>query len=231
MPIPRVQNQSLSCSVIIFGDEGSKVTFDIVMATFGTVGAFEEGVDTWERYADRLSQYFEANEITEDARKRAILNSVVGAKTYATFCKIMFPKKPTECSCKEICDEMQQHVRPVTSKICERAKFFNRLRLPGESVSQYAAELKGLAEKCDYNADHLKQNLRDRYVSGLQDERLMQSLLNQGDDLTFTRAVELANTLVLAKEQAKSLTQTQPQDSSQTGAESSSVHKVTQGQR
>ena len=68
-------------------------------------------------------------------------------------------------------------------------------------------------------------------MSGLQDERLMQSFLNQGDDLTFTRAVELANTLVLAKEQAKSLAQTQPQDSSQTGAESSSVHKVTQGQR
>ena len=67
-------------------------------------------------------------------------------------------------------------------------------------------------------------------MSGLQDERLMQSLLNQGD-FTFTRAVELANTLVLAKEQAKSLTQTQPQDSSQTGAESSAVHKVTQGQR
>ena len=38
------------------------------MATFGTVGAFDEGVDTWESYVDRLSQYFEANEITEDAR-------------------------------------------------------------------------------------------------------------------------------------------------------------------
>ena len=146
MPIPRVQNQSLSCSVIIFGDEGSKVTFDIVVATFRTVGAFDEGVDTWERYTDRLSQYFEVNEITEDARKCAILNNVVGAKTYATFCKIMFPKKPTECSYKEICDEMQQHVIPVTNKICEKSKFFSRRRLPGESVSQYAAELKGLAE-------------------------------------------------------------------------------------
>ena len=64
----KYKNQCLPCSVIIFGDEGSKVTFDVVMATFGTVGAFNEGVDTWERYVDRLSQYFEANEITEDAR-------------------------------------------------------------------------------------------------------------------------------------------------------------------
>ena len=62
------------------------------MAMFGTVGAFDEGVDTWERYADRLSQFFEANEITEDAQKCAILNSVVGATTICNFLQNNVPE-------------------------------------------------------------------------------------------------------------------------------------------
>ena len=113
------------------------------MATFGFIGEFDPSKgEIWERYIDRLSQYFEANAITDNDRKRAILNSVVGPTTYGTFCKILFPKKPTDCSFQEISDAMKTHSVPVTSVIVERCKFFNRVRQRGESVSVFAAELK-----------------------------------------------------------------------------------------
>ena len=42
------------------------------MATIGKVEPFQIGVDNWEQYTERLEQYFAANSITEEAKKRAV---------------------------------------------------------------------------------------------------------------------------------------------------------------
>lgn len=175
------------------------------MATYGTIGEFNvTGTETWGRYIDRLGQYFEANEITEDGRKRAILNSVVGPATYELFCKILAPNKPTESSFEEITDAMEKHVIPTTSIIVERSKFNTRVQKPGESISTFAADLRGQAQKAKLPAT-LDETLRDRFVVGLTDERINRHLLSQGDKLTFSRALELAHTMELATQHAKEL--------------------------
>jgi hypothetical protein len=62
--------------------------------------------------------------------------------------------------------------------------------------------------------------LRDRFVSGVRDERLVKCLLTQPEDkLTFTKAVELAKTYTQAEEHAKEMNM-----NSGTAA-SASVHK------
>ena len=69
------------------------------MATYGTIGEFiVTGTETWARYIDSLGQYFEANQITDGGRKRAILNSVVGPTTYELLCKLLAQNKPTKSS-------------------------------------------------------------------------------------------------------------------------------------
>ena len=98
------------------------------MATFGSIGVFTESNESWENYTDRLDQYFEANEITDDGRQRAILISVVGPETYQLIARLLAPKKPKEATLKEIYDAMQEHTCPKPSAIVERTKFYNSSR-------------------------------------------------------------------------------------------------------
>ena len=46
------------------------------MATYGNVGEFKESEESWTQYAERLKQYFAANEIKDAKKQRAILLSV-----------------------------------------------------------------------------------------------------------------------------------------------------------
>lgn len=51
------------------------------MALIGKIEEYNEN-DSWIEYTERLEQYFAANEITDNSKKRAVLLSVCGAKTY-----------------------------------------------------------------------------------------------------------------------------------------------------
>ena len=64
------------------------------------------------------------------------------------------------------------------------------MRAPGESVATYVAELRRLAEFCNYG-DSLKKMLRDRLVVGVNHERIQERLLAE-KDLTFERALDIA---------------------------------------
>ena len=67
------------------------------MATFGNVGEFKESEESWTQYAERLEQYFVANEIKDEKKQRAILLSVCGSKTYGLIRDLLQPKKPGRC--------------------------------------------------------------------------------------------------------------------------------------
>ena len=54
------------------------------MATFSKIGEFNAGSEEWSQYVERIGHFFEANGITEERKKRAVLLSVVG---YMYVCK------------------------------------------------------------------------------------------------------------------------------------------------
>ena len=49
------------------------------MAKHGTIGPFRGNANNWSAYTESLEQYFVANDVTEDAKKRAILLSACNA--------------------------------------------------------------------------------------------------------------------------------------------------------
>ena len=63
-------------------------------AVFGTVTEFVEGVEEWPQYVDRLEQFFAANGFEVEGKKRSILLSVVGARTYQFLTSLVAPEKP-----------------------------------------------------------------------------------------------------------------------------------------
>ena len=95
------------------GDEDKNLQH--IMATHGTIGAFEPSNKTWVSYAERLEQYFVANDVDAADKKRAILLSVCGATTYQLIRNLVAPAKPTSKSFDELVKLVKEHHQPPPS--------------------------------------------------------------------------------------------------------------------
>jgi hypothetical protein len=59
--------------------------------------AFDETIEPWSSYVERLGQYFKANKV-DDSLKVASLLSLIGGKTYNLLRTLTSPTKPAEGS-------------------------------------------------------------------------------------------------------------------------------------
>ena len=66
----------------------------------------------------------------------------------------------------------------------------SRVRQPGETVTDFVAELRRLAEDCNFDST-LERMLQDIIVCGINDDAIQKKLLAE-EKLTCKRAVELA---------------------------------------
>ncbi|XP_049325965.1 uncharacterized protein LOC125785828 [Astyanax mexicanus] len=172
-------------------------------AMVGTLTRFDNGNQSWEEYCEVLSHFFEANEITDAAKKRAILLSSVGSQAYGLMRNLLSPTKPGEKTYDELVELLKEHYNPKPSEIVQRFKFNSRNRKPKESVSEYVAVLRELAQHCNYG-DKLTEMLRDRLVCGIEDDRMQRRLLAEAE-LTYDKALKLAQAIETAsKGQSKS---------------------------
>ena len=179
------------------------------MATHGQIGEFNSQQELWISYAERLEEYFIANEIESANRKKAILLSVVGAETYQLIRSLVAPAKPKEKSFEDLVKVVQEHHQPIPSAIVQRYKFNSHTQKPGESIATFIAELRRLAKHCQFDQT-LDEMLRDRLVCGIADSRVQRRLLAE-PDLT---ALELAQAQEMAEKGMQQLQQQRPQPSS-----------------
>ena len=192
------------------------------MATFGSINEFSDDED-WLQYTERLEHYFVANDI-DDAKKKAILLSVCGSKTYSLIRNLTAPEKPGDKTYKEIVDIVKQHCNPQPSEIVQRYRFHTRRRKPTESVSEYVAELRKLSEFCNFGII-LEDMLRDRLVCGINDDRIQRRMLAE-PNLKFPKALELA---LAAETAAKNTADIQSASgSSMNNAQNAGEHQVSQ---
>ncbi len=103
----------------------------------------------------------------------------------------------------ELTDTLQQHYSPAPSEIVERFKFYSRSRRAGESVADFLAQMRSLAQHCNYGAS-LDTMLRDRLVCGINEDSIQKRLLAE-PNLTYKKAVELARGLETADRNAQLL--------------------------
>ena len=104
------------------------------MATFGKINEFVPG-GNWENYCERFEQYYLANNIDNEDRKRAILLASCGENTYTLMKNLCSPQKPSEKSFGElITKKLQDHLSPKSLTIAERFKFYLRRQQENETV-------------------------------------------------------------------------------------------------
>ncbi|CAH0724893.1 unnamed protein product, partial [Brenthis ino] len=146
-------------------------------------------------YIERFEMFLECNKI-EAARWKAVFLSVIGPKLFSLLKNLCTPVAPRERTYEELKKNLMNHLEPKPNVITERYKFGQRCQMSGESINTYLAELKKLSLYCNYG-ENLTEQIRDKFISGLNNEKIKQKLLNESEvtlEKAYNIAVQLENT-------------------------------------
>jgi transposase InsO family protein len=156
----------------------------------------------WQREATRdWQERFEAlgraKGVTDNALDHAnptskmndLFLTYVGKDAYSQIKSLVAPRLPHELTYADIKAAIKTHLQPKTIEIAERYKF-HMIRQNNTAVATFVSNLRRAAETCNF-AGQLENNLRDRFVVGLDDESVVRKLLLE-DKLTLDKAVNAA---------------------------------------
>ena len=138
---------------------------------------------------------------------------------------LAFPDQLNDFTFAQLVEKVKVHREPKASIIVRRFQFNSRTCSLDESVADYVAALRRLAEHCGFN-NMLEEMLRDRVVCGINNSAIQKRLLAESD-LTLTKAIAVAQAAEIADTGVREL------QSSTTGAsggfpkEEKSLHKFT----
>lgn len=168
--------------------------------TIGNIEQFDESVSEWITYEQRISSYFAVNAIPKELQVHAFI-TLIGPKTYRLLRDLVAPAEPTAKSIEELKEVLRGHLSPKPSVIAERAKFHARRQKDSETISDFVAALKHLAQTCKFGTN-LDETMRDRFVTGLQRVDIQKCLFAEDESLTFKKAVDKALSLEQASRNA-----------------------------
>ena len=194
-------------------------------ADFGKIEEFSSNNEDWSNYVERLNHFFKANSIPTNQQKQSMFLSVFGPSTYKLLRSLVSPEKPGDKSFKDLVKKLTDHFNPTPSEIVQCFKFHGRFRQTGESIAAYVAELRALAEFCNFGAT-LEDMLREQLVWGIKNDSMQQRLL-QESTLKYKKALELAQGLETAAQNVLTLKNPKQEAESPTPSpQSQDVHKV-----
>ena len=140
-------------------------------------------------YSERFENFLIANKIVEEELKRATFLATIGQPAYKLL-RSLCQNDTKNKSFEQLVALLRNHLQPAPNMIAERYKFYKRDRKTGETVSAYIAELRRLSEHCKFG-ELLNDYLRDKFVCGLNSERVQQKLLSM-KELTLEKALDIA---------------------------------------
>ena len=190
---------------------------------FGNLEPFHPGPNSsFTSYVDRVKIYFRANGVNEPDRQRDIFLTVIGSCCFDRVADLLAPQSPGDATFDALVDLLKTHYDPKPSKRVQRFHFNNRAQGPHESIAAYIAELRRLAQYCEFGTQ-LEDMLCDRLVIGVRDDVLRRKLMTQSDT-SFKKAQEIAIAHETAVRDAGTVAVTRPTGTSE-------VHSVSHQHR
>ncbi|XP_060071980.1 uncharacterized protein K02A2.6-like [Ylistrum balloti] len=132
----------------------------------GEIDSFDESVESWRSYQERMEQYFAASKVG-DNKKVPVLLSIIGGKCYTILRDLAAPNVPGTKTYKELVDILKAHYDPKPLQIAERFRFHKRDQRAGENVRDFNAAIRKLSQECGFG-QVLDEALRDRFVCGFR---------------------------------------------------------------
>lgn len=168
-------------------------------------------------YEDRVRQFIKVNKIKDDALTPLFI-TIVGAEVQELLMSLTVPDLPSSKKFEELMDLLREHFAPKANKRAERYKFNRAKQEDGESIKEFIIRLKTLAQTCEfgdfipssepaaiqtYKTKILDEALCDKFIIGLRNEKVQQSLLNE-NNLSFEEYVKKALNIELSQKTSQS---------------------------
>ena len=176
-------------------------------AQFRTLKEFYPDFESVKVYPERVQLYFEANEVPEDKQVPILLSSI-GSSTYMLLSDLLAPAVPKSKTLAEISVVVWRHYEPKRAVIAERFHFHKHDQAIGECIAEYNTALCRLATHCKFKG-YLEDALCNRFVCGLRNKAMQQWLFGEAE-LTYSKAMELAEAIEAGEKTACSFKGTEP---------------------
>ena len=147
----------------------------LLNAPIGKIDEFDHEKEHWTAYQERMELFFQANAVA-NGRKLAVFLKLIGPKTYGLLRNLVAPEKPAGKTLQVLERELSAYYAPKSLAIAERFKFLGRRQQANEAVLEFMAQLRKMAEHCDFGAT-LGESLQDSFVRGLRSETAQKKLL------------------------------------------------------
>ena len=99
----------------------------------------------------------------------------------------------------------KSYCKPKSNKIYSRYVFKSRVQEADEPFEQFVTDLKLLIKECGYDQTFHDYMIRDHIVFGIKSSKVREKMINEGDDLTLEKCMNLARTHELSKKQLKTM--------------------------
>ena len=135
------------------------------------LGAFNSRKDDWNSWSRRLKQWLMLSSYAigddAEAKKRAAFCTYIDSATFKLLCNRCALSKPEEVTFKQLQSKLDGQFGMKKLVLAQRYQFYSYKQLEGQSLSDYIAELRHLAATCNWLAERLEDNIRDKFVMGL----------------------------------------------------------------
>ncbi|XP_075526654.1 uncharacterized protein LOC142558400 [Dermacentor variabilis] len=166
------------------------------MAAHAGQPGFDETEHSWDAYQVRLQSYFEAYDIVDSKKRRALLTAALSTATVGIITVRCAPAKIQDLTYEKLLELLAEHFAPQGNEIAESYKFFTRCQRPDESTKDFIAEIRKRACSCNFG-EARDRMLRDRLVCGLRDAGVRGKLLAK-PSLTLKEAEDIALAVEMA---------------------------------
>ncbi|XP_070387200.1 uncharacterized protein [Dermacentor albipictus] len=160
------------------------------MAAHAGPPGFDETEDSWDAYQVRLQSYFEAYDIVDSKKRRALLTAALSTATVGIITVRCAPAKIQDLTYEKLLELLAEHFAPQGNEIAESYKFFTRCQRPDESTKDFIVEIRKKACSCNFG-EARDRMLRDRLVCGLRDAGVRRKLLAR-PSLTLKEVEDIA---------------------------------------
>ena len=182
------------------------------MVSPSQIEMFDPKKDEWDSWSRRFDQWLSispyATGENADTKKRAAFCTSIGSETFKLLCTLCAPAKPEECTYETLKTKLNSQFGVKKLVLAERYRFYVYKQQDKQSLSEYLAELRRLASTCQWSEEYLADNLRDKFVMGLRNERLLQQLLTQDHTKSLDDLFQLAITFEAAERETVQRSQT-----------------------
>lgn len=137
-----------------------------------------------------------------DDKKKASFLALLSATTFQLLKNLIFPETFDTRNYAQLKAALVGHLRPAPLRIPSRHELCSRKQREGENIPDYMAALRALAIPCGYNADVLKEILKDIFVAGIRSKSSLDQLFTMPD----TASLEDLYAKAVAIEKAESST-------------------------